>query len=1318
MRVGPIGFTLIFVLGMLLRPGLLVAQQTSPEAAKEPAPALSLEWAQQVPVRSIGPANMSGRIVDLAINPQDPMQWWAATASGGLLRTDNNGATFTHQFDKQATVSIGAMDVSASDPTILWIGTGEENPRNSSSWGDGVYKSTDGGETWTNMGLNKIFQTGAVLIHPTNPDVVFIGALGRLWGPSEDRGLYKTTDGGKTWNKVLYVDDRTGVMDIVCSPTDPNIMLAATYTRMRDGYDGNDPATKFGPGAGIWRSTDGGETWERVTEGLPTTEFGRVGLCFYEKDPNFVYAVIESKKIGQMPDESPFVGIRGENAELGARITEVTKEGPAEKAGLVVGDIVLRVDDEMVLSYNDFLAEIRRHSAGETVTLTLARDGKSEEIQFELAKRPEVEDSDKDEDDAEEKSEEASGEGEKAEADAEATKAESENDKLDALRRGSPFAQSLGGQNPNMTDQQGPSGNDYGGVYRSSDGGVTWTRINSVNPRPMYYSKICVDPSDNNYIWVLGTELYISEDGGETFRSDGAGSEVHTDHHAMWIDPKDGRHVILGCDGGIYVTHDRGKKWDHHNHVAIGQFYHVGLDTRRAYNVYGGLQDNGSWGGPSLVRNESGPVNTDWFRIGGGDGFVCLVDPDDPNQLYYESQNGAMGRRNLSTGESGSIRPRPPRGTRYRFNWKTPFILSPHNSEIHFSAGNYVFRSIKKGDAVQAISPEITRTDEGSGSAIGQSPVDENILYAGTTDGMLWVTLDGGVKWTDLWNDSASMETRQGAGSGPPQGGRGRGGFGRGGRGPGMGGGGRGRGGQGFGGQGQGQGRPRGDSERQEEPAGAEESTAEKDPPEAESATEESKPEETKEEGSAEETATEEPAAEEQVETEKPTTEEASTEAATKTDGADEKDPATPAQDPLSGTWTGQFDSAMLPAERSRFRLAFKLGEDGKYSGEYDSSQSNGVLSGGTLNVENGKFTIAGSTSGSNLVFAGTFADGKLSGTLDVNDGAFSVPFSAARSGDATNLGAGEASTPVANPGKPLKELVPKQMWVSSIEPSKFLAGRCYVTLDGHRSDVDGPFVLVTENNGKGWTRLDEGLPAGTGSARVIREDIVNRDLLYLGTEFGLFVSIDRGKTWTKFGSKLPTVAVHEIAQHPTAGEIVIATHGRSLWIAAVSALRQWTTEEIAKPVVLYEPAEVVRWQSQPQAGDSGTRRFVGENPSSEAQIFYSLAREEREIEMEIRDLTGRVIQRFEVPGTSGLHKVEWNLRRRGSGRFAGRVENGEYLVALIVDGKTYTQPISIVSDPEFATSGRAENEAELLEMLYEIEEDGAEVEASALGFD
>ncbi|MCH7704960.1 MAG: PDZ domain-containing protein, partial [Planctomycetes bacterium] len=707
-------------------------------AARQPEPRSSIkpllpdEWVGALKWRSIGPANMSGRITEIAVYEKDPWVFWIASASGGLLKTINNGVTFEHQFDHESTVSIGSVAVAQTDKNIVWVGTGEANPRNSVSWGDGVYKSVDGGKTFKNMGLKKSFQIGRVAIHPIDPNIVYVGALGRLWGPNEERGLYKTTDAGETWEKMLYIDDKTGVVDVQINPDDPDTLIVATYERMRDGFDSNDPATKQGEGSALYKTTNGGKTWMKLTEGLPAGKLGRIGIDYYRKDPNTVYVVLESELVGKQPEDAAYMGITGEDADVGARLTDITKDGPAEKADLKKGDIVIAVGGKTVHSYRDLTSEIRKHMAGDKTEIEVSRDRKSVLAEVTFNKAPD--------------------------------RQEDNGDSNRRRRRRSPFDIGLGGQRENVQEQQGPDGHKYGGVYKSTDGGDSWTRINSVNPRPMYYSQIRVDPRDDKHIYVLGTQLYRSKDGGETFTSDG-GRGIHVDHHALWIDPKDGRHMIVGNDGGIHVTYDRMEKWDTLSHVAIGQFYHVTVDSRRNYRVYGGLQDNGSWGGPSRSRHGSGPINQDWFRIGGGDGFICLTDREDPDLVYFESQNGGMGRLNLRTGERGFIRPRAPRGgrgqpgargesvsggpsgraraqsggrggaaaggragarrgsgrgsgsagdsagtgppgereqagprgerrQRYRFNWKTPFLLSNHNSRIHYSAGNHVFRSL------------------------------------------------------------------------------------------------------------------------------------------------------------------------------------------------------------------------------------------------------------------------------------------------------------------------------------------------------------------------------------------------------------------------------------------------------------------------------------------------------------------------------------------------------------------------------------------------------------------------------------------------
>ncbi len=837
----------------------------APEPTTQPDGSLPDGWIKALSWRSIGPANMAGRIVAFSAFEADPSTYWVGTASGGLLKTTNNGVTYEHQFDKEATVSVGDVCVAPSDKNIVWVGTGENNPRNSVSYGDGVYKSTDGGKTWTNVGLKKSFQIGRILIHPKNPDIVYVGALGRLYGPGEERGLYKTTDGGKSWQRILFVDDKTGVIDMRMHPNDPETLIVAMWERERDGFDGfvgvRNPPTgdNYGPakthalGGALFKTTDGGKSFKKLTKGLPTVKLGRIGLDYYRKDPNVVFAIIDTEKIGMGPPrpDTAFLGVQGpmEDVKGGAPVTQVTADGPAAKAGLQDGDLILAVGDKTIDSYADLTKAIQAQKPGDKVKLKIKRNNETKELEVTLGGRP-----------APAPAPAAAGEqafagmfGETAENgvrvrfvmnDGPAEQAGLQTDDIitsfagkpvkaneevqdltrehkpgDKIKvkftRGKetkeveltlvarpqqqfgggeridptkPFSAQLGGQRENVQDRQGPDGHEYGGIYKSSDGGESWTRINSYNPRPMYFSKIRVDPNDGNNLWILGVTLFRSTDGGKTFRA-GGGRGVHADHHTLWIDPRDSRHMIIGCDGGHYVTYDRGENWDHHNTMAIGQFYHVAIDPRRPSRAYGGLQDNGSWGGPTQTKTGTGPINEDWMSIGGGDGFTCRVDPDDPDLIYFTSQNGAMGRRNLRTGETGSIRPRPldrpgeakpegkpetkpeakpetkpgERGARgqrgpggpggqsqFRFNWNSPFFLSSHNSRIFYAAGNYVFRCVDRGNNLRAISPEITATSRGSATALAESPRNPNVLWVGTDDGALWVTRDGGKEWVNV----------------------------------------------------------------------------------------------------------------------------------------------------------------------------------------------------------------------------------------------------------------------------------------------------------------------------------------------------------------------------------------------------------------------------------------------------------------------------------------------------------------------------------------------------------------------------------------
>ena len=354
----------VCLLFVFLAAGALAQKKADP---KPPLTAGSVKW------RCIGPANMGGRITALAVSAKDSSTWWASTASGGLLKTSNNGVTIEHQFDGESTVSIGHVAVSASNPDIVWVGTGECNPRNSVSWGDGVYKSMDGGKTWTSMGLKDSYQIGRIVIHPTNPDVVYVAALGRLWGDNEERGLFRTKDGGKTWKCIHHVDAKTGVIELRMHPKKPKTMLMATYVRRRDGFDTNSPAIKFGEKAGLFRTTNGGNTWKRIKKGLPKSSIGRIGLDYYHADPNVVYMILECEKIGQEPEDKAYAGINGEDGKDGAKLTRVVAKGPAAEAGFKRGDVVVKVGKGDVKTFKDLTSLFSKYAAGDKVKVKVMR---------------------------------------------------------------------------------------------------------------------------------------------------------------------------------------------------------------------------------------------------------------------------------------------------------------------------------------------------------------------------------------------------------------------------------------------------------------------------------------------------------------------------------------------------------------------------------------------------------------------------------------------------------------------------------------------------------------------------------------------------------------------------------------------------------------------------------------------------------------------------------------------------------------------------------------------------------------------------------
>jgi photosystem II stability/assembly factor-like uncharacterized protein len=610
-------FCLFFLAALLFGPGGdagdLSAQELSPEVLKN------------FTFRSIGPTRESGRFVDFAVPAQEPYTFYAATASGGLWKTVNNGISFEPLFDHENVFSIGDIAVAPSDPTIVWVGSGEANNSRSTYWGDGVYKSTDAGKTWKNMGLKESHHIGRVIVHPKNPEIVYVAALGHLFSENPERGLYKTTDGGKTWSKVLDVvagGRNVGVVDIAMDPLNPEILYAATYDRMRK------PWTYMigGPGSGLYRTADGGASWKKLSGGLPTGILGRIGIAVYAKDSKILYASIENTNKADMSEE---------------------------------------------VRWQEILA------------------GKSSQ---------------------------------------------------------------------GMID---------GEVYRSDDAGETWKKTSpdkqSVGGAPgYYYGQIIIDPNNDQAVHVLSAASWGTQDGGKTWQR--RPLKFGGDDHALWIDPANSLHMLLGYDHGMGITYDGGKNWYHPDQLPLAQFYAVGFDNSYPYNVAGGLQDNGSAMGPSTKRG-GGPIRLeDWQAVGGGDGMYNVFDRNTNRFLYNESQFGPLQRIDLLTGERKEIAYQNKNGD-LRWNWCAPVLVSPHNGDVIYHGGNKLVRSSYRGEVWEEISPDLTTNDlsklaTGKGgdgniqyctiTTIDESPLEAGVLWAGTDDGNVWVTRDSGKNWTKL----------------------------------------------------------------------------------------------------------------------------------------------------------------------------------------------------------------------------------------------------------------------------------------------------------------------------------------------------------------------------------------------------------------------------------------------------------------------------------------------------------------------------------------------------------------------------------------
>lgn len=885
--------------------------------------------------RSIGPAVVGGRIGAVAGIPGDPTTIWVGAASGGVWKSTDGGVRFTPMFDEQDCTSIGAIAIDPRSPDVVWVGTGEGNPRNSASVGRGVYKTVDGGRTWQKLGLATTERIHRIVLHPTQPGTAWVAAMGTTWGENDDRGVFRTRDGGASWEKVLFVDARTGCGDLGLDPQNPDKLFAGMWDHRRWPWS----FRSGGPGSGLWRSLDGGTTWKRLGEddGLPAGELGRIGLAIAPSEPRVVYALVEAKK----------------NALL-----------------------------------------------------------------------------------------------------------------------------------------------------RSDDGGFTFRTVNTsddVATRPFYFCDVRVDPHDANRVYNLQVVVDVSTDGGRTFGGLVGWDAAHPDHHALWIDPLEPRRLILGNDGGVYTSQDRGSSWRFCANLPLAQFYHVAVDMDVPYHVYGGLQDNGSWRGPSTVWENGGIRNLHWQELCFGDGFATVPDPRDSRQGYAMSQGGALVRYDLRLGTSKSIRPVAPEGTPLRFNWNAAIALDPLAADTVFFGSQFVHRSPDRGETWQVISPDLTsdnaewqKQHESGGLTrdvtaaenhctivtLAPSAVQAGVLWAGTDDGRVHVTRDGGQSWR-------SVEDRV--------------------------------------------------------------------------------------------------------------------------------------------------------------------------------------------------------------------------------------------------------------PG------LPRHTWCPHVEAGKHDAGTAYAVFDGHRQADWRPYVYVTRDFGETWVSL--ATTAIDGYCLVLEEDPVQKDLLWLGTEFGLFVTFDGGKVWHRWSHGVPACSAMAITTHPRDHDLVVATHGRSIFVLDdVTPLRTLSAELMQKqlhvfagrPAIAHETAQTpgsrfpglgeyrgstrprgvlldivvnAKELKHPDAKIEKARKKElpaakppdkpGDKPAETAEARKDVEKPEKaeepkdKVTVEVRDASDTLIRTFRADVHLGLNRVSWRFERDGAPGPARELQEepelpppgrevlpGDYTVTVRFQGESQTTKVTVLPDP------------------------------------
>ncbi|MEO8452026.1 MAG: hypothetical protein ABI647_19710 [Gemmatimonadota bacterium] len=842
--------------------------------------------------RSVGPTGMSGRIAAIDGVHDNPNIIYVGAATGGLWKSTSGGMAWTPMMDDYPASSIGAIAIYQPAPDIVYVGTGERNRRNSAGVGTGVYKTMDGGKTWKHLGLEATGAIEEILVHPTDPNVAWVAALGNTWAESQDRGVYKTTDGGKTWRKVLYTGAQAGVGDLVMDPSNPNKLIAAMWEHRRWPWS----FKSGGPTSGLHISFDGGETWKQLTskDGLPEGDLGRMGLDFSRSNPNVVYALIEAKKSV---------------------------------------------------------------------------------------------------------------------------------------------------------------------IARSDDGGLSWKVVNrteGIGDRPFYYGQLRVDPQNENRVYNIRSPLDISEDGGKTFRTLLPFERVHVDHHAFYINPKDGRFIVDGNDGGVYISRDRGDTWQFVENLPLAQFYHINVDMATPFNILGGLQDNGSWRGPSSVWENGGIRYYHWREVDFGDGFAVLAHPTNPRYVFAMSQGGSLVRSDVETGEWKSIQPVHPGGVKLRFNWNTGMAIDPFDGSVYYGS-QFLHRTSDLGQTWTILSSDLTTNDttkqkqyESGGltydvtaaenhttiTTIAPSPVEQGVIWVGTDDGNVQVTRDGGKTWTNT-------------------------------------------------------------------------------------------------------------------------------------------------VDRISG--------------------------------------------------------------------------------------------------------------------------VPKATWVPHIEASKFDRGAAMAVFDDHRRGNNLPYIFKTTDYGRTWTSLVTSDIEPFNFVHVIEQDPVSKNLLFLGTEYGMYVSLNGGQKWRLWRSGLPRAPVQALIVHPRDHDLVIGTHGRAAYVLDdVRPLRALADQPAIadKPLHLFEIPSTIQYQVKQVAGMRflADAKFAGPNKPYGALLSYYVqdGGDSAKVSIEVAAANGEVVRKLEGPAKRGINRTAWNLRRDGPRRPAGDetpaalqppgppVLPGTYTVKVKQGTQEVSGVVTVQADPRF----------------------------------